>query len=195
LANPNADNWASSKKKSMNISRVYTAISVVSEFKQGKFEQTIKGLLYQLPKPDGSNKAPTAPMPTSGSDQRQPSNGQVANVTTTTNAATSVPPSILSLSGNRLNNLAGATAVYQQSPMRALTTPITKEVTPNSTVGESTVMQTTDLQPQSPPAPPTSGSGENISANRTEPPATIAAANQEGLATAPPGPQDMVRDA
>lgn len=39
-------------------SRVYIAKRVVSEFKQGKFEQTIYGALHTMPKPNGSNLAP-----------------------------------------------------------------------------------------------------------------------------------------
>jgi hypothetical protein len=36
-------------------STVYSAQRVVSEFRQGKFEQTIEGALYMFPKPDGTN--------------------------------------------------------------------------------------------------------------------------------------------
>jgi hypothetical protein len=36
-------------------STVYSAQKVVSEFRQGKFEQTIEGALYMFPKPDGTN--------------------------------------------------------------------------------------------------------------------------------------------
>lgn len=189
LANPNSNNWASSKKKSMNISRVYTAISVVSEFKQGKFEQTIKGLLYQLPKPDGSNKAPTAPMPTSGANQRQPTPEQAVA------AARSAAPGITtSVNGHLMTNTeGGAGIVYRKSPMRALTTPITREVTPNAAVGESTVMQNTVLQPQSPPAPPTSGTGENISlVDRALNFIAGKKINQNDLR--PSAPQDQIRD-
>ena len=42
---------------------MYQATEVTSEFKGGKFEQTINGILFLSPKPDGSNKAPGAPMP------------------------------------------------------------------------------------------------------------------------------------
>ena len=36
-------------------STVYSAQKVTSEFRQGKFEQTIEGALYMFPKPDGTN--------------------------------------------------------------------------------------------------------------------------------------------
>ena len=56
LADPN-------QSKKQPVSRVYQATEVTSEFKGGKFEQTINGILFLSPKPDGSNKAPGAPMP------------------------------------------------------------------------------------------------------------------------------------
>jgi len=49
---------------------VYRARAVTSEFRQGRFEQTIDGTLYQYPVPSGANKATTASNPvanTSGS--------------------------------------------------------------------------------------------------------------------------------
>jgi hypothetical protein len=64
LADPNSINKPP-------VSRVYTASKVASDFKQGKFTQTIDGLLFTLPKPDGSNKAPTARMPTKGDVSRE----------------------------------------------------------------------------------------------------------------------------
>jgi len=57
------------KNKSLGISRVYLATTVTSEFKQGKFEQTISGLLQNLPKRDGTNKAPGAPLPAAQVDR------------------------------------------------------------------------------------------------------------------------------
>jgi hypothetical protein len=42
---------------------VYRAKSVVSEFRQGRFEQTIEGTLYSYPVPSGANKATTASNP------------------------------------------------------------------------------------------------------------------------------------
>ena len=38
-------------------STVYLATKVISEFRQGKFEQTIEGSLFMFPKPDGTNTA------------------------------------------------------------------------------------------------------------------------------------------
>ena len=44
------------------VSRVYIASKVTSSFRQGQFTQVIDGLLFNLPKPDGSNRAPGAPV-------------------------------------------------------------------------------------------------------------------------------------
>jgi hypothetical protein len=58
-----ADPYAASSKREPVQSRVYTARSCVSEFRQGSFTQTIDGLLYFFIKPNASNKASTAPPP------------------------------------------------------------------------------------------------------------------------------------
>ena len=63
LADPNA-------QPSRHVSRVYTARSVTTEFRQGRFEQVIDGLLFVMPKQDGSNRAPGAAMPTQTENQR-----------------------------------------------------------------------------------------------------------------------------
>jgi len=46
---------------------VYRAKSVVSEFRQGRFEQTVEGTLYTYPVPEGTNKATTASNPVANS--------------------------------------------------------------------------------------------------------------------------------
>ena len=183
LASPNAN------KKYLNVSRVYTATSVVSEFKQGKFEQTIKGLLYQLPKPDGSNKAPLAPMPTSTTNQRQPTPEEAVA------AARSAAPGVTTeVNGQLMTNTAGGAAIlYRKSPMRALTTPTTNQVVPESSTGETTVIQTPSIQTQPPPKPPTDGTGQNISwIDRALNAISGQKINQKDMS--PSTPQDQARD-
>lgn len=51
-------------------SRVYQAVIVTSDFRQGRFESIVEGVLMHIPKQDGSNKAPGAPMPNNGSNVR-----------------------------------------------------------------------------------------------------------------------------
>jgi hypothetical protein len=53
LADPYAG--GNSKDRLPIQSNVYKANRVISEFRQGKFEQTIEGSLYMFPKPDGTN--------------------------------------------------------------------------------------------------------------------------------------------
>jgi hypothetical protein len=59
LATGLADPYAVTQKKYGNRepiqSRVYICTKVISEFRQGKFEQTVEGTLYRYPKPDGTN--------------------------------------------------------------------------------------------------------------------------------------------
>lgn len=55
LADPYAKTQSKYGERKPLQSNVYQATKVTSEFKQGKFEQTIDGALYFFPKPDGSN--------------------------------------------------------------------------------------------------------------------------------------------
>lgn len=62
LSNGLADPYAKSGGVRQPIqSNVYQATKVTSEFRQGRFEQTIEGSIYMFPIPDGKNKAPGAP--------------------------------------------------------------------------------------------------------------------------------------
>lgn len=56
---------ASGRQNQTVQSRVYQCRKVVSEFKQGKFEQNIEGSLFLYLKPNATNKAVTAPTPNS----------------------------------------------------------------------------------------------------------------------------------
>jgi len=55
LADPYSKTQAKYGERQPLQSNVYQATKVTSEFRQGKFEQTINGSLYFFPKPDGSN--------------------------------------------------------------------------------------------------------------------------------------------
>lgn len=55
LADPYSKTQAKYGERQPLQSNVYLATKVTSEFKQGKFEQTINGSLYFFPKPDGTN--------------------------------------------------------------------------------------------------------------------------------------------
>lgn len=65
LADPYSKSGSSDRTPTQSV--VYRAKSVVSEFRQGRFEQTIEGTLYQYPVPSGANKATTASNPVASS--------------------------------------------------------------------------------------------------------------------------------
>jgi hypothetical protein len=65
LADPYSKSGSSDRTPTQSV--VYRAKSVVSEFRQGRFEQTIEGTLYQYPVPSGANKATTASNPIASS--------------------------------------------------------------------------------------------------------------------------------
>jgi hypothetical protein len=68
-------------------STVYQATRVISEFKQGKFEQTIKGAYFRFPKPDGTNTVgkTAATVATNGASLRELQNRAAGNDSVTEN--------------------------------------------------------------------------------------------------------------
>ena len=68
-------------------STVYQATRVISEFKQGKFEQTIKGAYFRFPKPDGTNTVgkTAATVATNGASLRELQNRATGNDSVTEN--------------------------------------------------------------------------------------------------------------
>jgi hypothetical protein len=158
LADPNAN------KTYTTVSRVYLANGCTSEFKQGKFEQTIEGGLFLIPKPDGSNKAPSAPMPTKSNSER------AKPFTTATQAeiARNAPPGQTNVVGGRLvTNTEGGAALVAPRAGRRGTVPSPNVPLPDA--GE------TPAQTPAPPGPkdnvrpaqingrPVVSNGENIS--------------------------------
>ena len=163
--------------KKTPISRVYIASSVTSEFRQGKFEQTIEGLLFNIPKPDGSNKALTAPLPVKQVDRGDTKSDEQTRLALAADAARR--------SGNSSNSptLAPQLDVNPSSnlPQNINSAP----PGPNDTV-----------VPTSPPQPATSGSGENLDVGDpfVPPGALSGRITADGLGNSPSVPQDMSRD-
>jgi hypothetical protein len=92
-----ADPYSATQKKYNNRialqSRVYAARSCVSEFRQGSFEQTLDGVLYQFPVPDRTNTANPAAVNQSDAETQRLARQNAgvhspANVTTGTAART-----------------------------------------------------------------------------------------------------------
>jgi len=161
---------APTSKKNKTKSRVYTATTVTSEFKQGKFEQLISGTLFNLPKPDGSNKAPDAslPIPTNERDERgRATTGFDSRVAATQSSMPTAPQ----VNVNPSNN----------SPQTSNTS------APGPNDGASSAP---------PPQPATSGSGENLDVGDpfVPPGALSGRITADGLDNSPSTPQIISRD-
>ena len=147
--------------KKTPISRVYIASSVTSEFRQGKFEQTIEGLLFNIPKPDGSNKALTAPLPVKEVEREtRDSRGRLTAESDPRVAAmqASLAPQV---NVNPANNV----------PENLNTPP------PGPNDGAA---------PSPPPLPPTSGSGDNLNVGDPfVPPGRLTRDSLEGVQSTP----------
>jgi len=147
--------------KKTPISRVYIASSVTSEFRQGKFEQTIEGLLFNIPKPDGSNKALTAPLPVKEVEREtRDSRGRLTAESDPRVAAmqASLAPQV---NANPASNV----------PENLNTPP------PGPNDGAA---------PSPPPLPPTSGSGENLDVGDPfVPPGRLTGDSLEGVQSTP----------
>jgi hypothetical protein len=184
LADPNAN------KKYTTVSRVYLASSCLSEFRQGKFEQTIEGLLFLLPKPDGSNKAPKAAMPNKNSAERTAPTKPAFTTADQARIAQNAPPGQTNVVGGRLltNTEGGAAIVHPRAGRRG-----TVPSPPNPMLGSSeNGVQTSappgpkdQVQPVQGSARPITSNGENVSVvdrflgwasgqNKTTPPQQIA---------------------
>jgi hypothetical protein len=64
----------------------YLAIKVLSEFRSGKFEQTIEGSLYYFPIPSGKNTVASAPNQSAAEDSRLARQNEQATATRTNTA-------------------------------------------------------------------------------------------------------------
>ena len=84
---------------------VYRATTVESEFRQGRFEQTLNGTLYLFPLPDGSNAAPAAGAGTQsegneGEEQARQNFAQQQAQASQANRATATLPNAAAAAGN-----------------------------------------------------------------------------------------------
>jgi hypothetical protein len=153
--------------KKTPISRVYIASSVTSEFRQGKFEQTIEGLLFNLPKPDGSNKAITAPLPVKQVDRGNARSDEQIRLALAADAA--------KRAGNSSNSTALAPQLNVNPSSNLPQTITTAPPGPND-----------GAVPAPPPAPPTSGSGENLDVGDPfVPPGRLSGDSIEGVQSTP----------
>lgn len=158
------------------LSRVYTAAKVTNEFRQGTFTQTIDGLLFNLPKPDGSNKAVTAAMPAKTSEGREQSSAaDPANVTAATEQRLGI---VLNSQGRTVDprwpgtasqNTAAAGAANnaaRSEPSRSL--PVNNQSSDTAPGSNSEQAPKDTLRSAPPPTIPTSGTGESLAVPSTE---------------------------
>lgn len=164
LANPNTS------KTNPAISRVYLLTAVESELRQGKFEQTLIGALWRMPKPDGSNKAPNAVVSTKTSQERT---GPESFAKTLRSTVTNPTPSSALARGTqqllnpptRLDNPTLTQLTNSQAYIAArrngATPQAALQIARDSFAGVTTPTTTPALP--APPAKPVVSNGENVS--------------------------------
>jgi hypothetical protein len=108
-------------------STIYRAYKIVSEFKQGKFEQTLEGTLFQYPVPSGKNTAAAAPDQSAAEDSRLArQNAQAAITRTNTTGAGQSSAAFANTDPRRLdktlNNGAGSASAITTDNLRATST-------------------------------------------------------------------------
>lgn len=141
------------------ISRVYTASKVTSDFKQGNFTQTIEGLLFTLPKSDGSNKAATARMPAKGDVTRETAARTGVNLST--EAAQAARTSFAAVDPRRLDKSAAGVGATGTSAVAVPPNALPVNIQQVNTNG--TPVTAADNVRTSPPADsPTDTTGQNI---------------------------------
>lgn len=158
LADPYARSAARYNNYSAEQSRVYHCTRVVSEFKQGRFEQTLHGVLYKFPKPDLTNTAdPAAANQATAADTdsaREPQ--QLVNP-----AEGTVDPAIQNILRSQQNSAAN---IGGQNNTKLTRPGPTVEAARNqglaSTISQATVPE---LSLYSQPQPPTTGTDTPVS--------------------------------
>jgi hypothetical protein len=161
-------------------SNVYQCVKVISEFKAGKFEQTLEGALFMFPVPSGNNTAATAGNPNGAQDGeqgravpgvdakgRQNAAGDPRTLTNRTaatnnaNGAAAASANQTDLLRNRSRNIAAAA--------RQSGTPVAPAATTSQGSQQSaptTTAATASLTPL-PPAQPVVSNGQTLPSSRT----------------------------
>ena len=95
-------------------STVYSAQKVTSEFRQGKFEQTIEGALYMFPKPDGKNTVGRVASNNTGINQNEDNTAQSSrqNAQSPTAELTTAQPTAATNFNNSLYNNIRTSAAF-----------------------------------------------------------------------------------
>lgn len=163
-------------------SRVYQAVKIVSEFRQGAFYQTVEGTLYQFPLP---NKQNTVQASNSGTSSTELDNARVASQAgNLSNTGTRTNPNTTSATAgrtgialqNRIQGTArtdprsllsadGGTAAMMGAQQASGKQPVTRLSSSNAGANADTLPQNTgiNIRTASPPAPATDGTGNPVS--------------------------------
>lgn len=159
LANPYSRKTAQAGQP--GASRVYVAKKLTSEFRNGKFEQTLVGSLFRYLKPEANNKAVGATVPPE-KEIRNP------NQTAAVQARTGVDLTNTRAGGGRGfgYQAAGApsTEYFNKNNTPARPAPVTAEYPTSEPAANATGSGSTLAPvPMATPAPATDGTGQNIS--------------------------------
>lgn len=180
-----ADPYSATQKKYNNRlalqSRVYIATSITSEFRQGRFEQTVEGKLYNFTKPDGSNaaNASVAALATNaagGDAGRGKDNGKNVTKETFARAGRAVPtdaearkaradfaakdPRRLDTGDGGKRAMLGAQGAYKEA---TFTENGGGAAFGNPNITRQGITAGATLQPANPPTPATDGTGGSLS--------------------------------
>jgi hypothetical protein len=172
LADPNSINKPP-------ISRVYTAKSVTSDFKQGTFTQTIEGLLFNLPKPDGSNKAPSAQMPNKNDNGRTDPANQTAATQERTGVILNSPGRVNDPRKQQFSSAGVGADSTSTRPAPPNPLPTKAQIYGSFPGRQPPVLPKDTVRALPPPTAPTSTSGENIGADLGSPPPSRLKVNTE----------------
>ena len=165
-------------------SRVYQAVKIISEFRQGAFYQTIEGTLYQFPLP---NKQNTVQASNTGTSSTELDDARVASQAgNLSNAGTRTNPNTTSATAgrtgialqNRIQGTArtdprsllsadGGTAAMMGAQQASGKQPVTRLSSSNAGANADTLPQNTgiNLRPAGPPGSATDGTGNPITVN------------------------------
>ncbi len=190
LANPYSRAGAQAGQPTQ--SRVYVATKCVSEFKQGKFEQTLEGLLYRYPTPAQTNKAVGA----ATSAQSNQSDAETSRLLRQ-NEILGVRPNAASTANQTgpSDYEVAAAAQYSSNDSPMLPAPTLQLPSSVENTSSGGTPPAPPLQPASPPTPPTSVGAPVETPDLPAPPASVGRVTLEGLSPAPTTPQDIARDA
>jgi hypothetical protein len=162
-------------------SRVYQAVKIISEFRQGAFYQTVEGTLYQFPLPSKKNtvQASSSFVTSDALDNERASNQAAVSQGARTNANSNQTAAARGRTGialqNRIQGAAttdprsllsadGGTAAMMGAQQASGKQPITRLSSSNAGANADTLPQNTgvNIRPAGPPGAATDGAGNPV---------------------------------